>query len=163
MLKIVTGDLLRATEKYLCHQCNCITTRSKHLAKTVFTALPYANIYSERKEPSKPGTIIIKGDGKSERQVVNMLGQYYPGSKYPNSNKDGCKARFNNFKSCLEKMKKLEGDFAFPWRIGCGAAGGDWDLYLGAIREFEQGIAGNVTIYKLGATKPLKSKQQKLF
>jgi hypothetical protein len=41
------------------------------------------------------------------------------------------------------------GSFAFPWRIGCGAAGGDWVRYLKAIRAFSEMIDGDVTVYKL--------------
>jgi hypothetical protein len=78
-----------------------------------------------------------------------MLGQYYPGCKYPTSKKDGKPARLAYFESCLKQMKALDGDFAFPWRIGCGAAGGDWDLYLELIEKFSNEIDGEVRIYKL--------------
>lgn len=149
MFKIKTGDLLQATETYLCHQCNCVTNRSKYLSKAVFTTFPYADIYSRRIKPNKPGDVIIKGDGKAQRYVINMLGQYYPGCKYPNSKKDGANARLIYFKTCLEKMKILKGDFAFPCYIGCGAAGGTWNLYLETLKTFEETIKGDVAIYKL--------------
>jgi len=148
-MQIVTGDLLEAKEKYLCHQTNCVTNRSKHLAKSVFIRFPYADIYSARSTPSIPGSIIIRGDEQEQRFVIGMLGQYYPGKKYSSSKKDGKAARISYFTSCLEKMKSLKGDFAFPWRIGCGAAGGDWDLYLEQIEKFADIIAGEVRIYKL--------------
>ena len=144
----VSGDLLDATETYLCHQTNCVSRGSKHLAKSVFTRFPYADIYTARSTPSVPGSIIIRGD-EEQRLVIGMLGQYYPGSKYPNSKKDGRSSRVSYFTSCLEKMKSLEGDFAFPWRIGCGAAGGDWDLYHNLILKFSEKIDGKVCIYKL--------------
>ena len=105
MLKVIKGDLFDTKAKYLCHQCNCLTTKSAHLAYNVFKKYPYADVYSPRKETvlknaisepeiiwSKdiPGDIIIKGDGKDYRYVVALLGQYYPGrSRYPNSTLDG--------------------------------------------------------------------------
>jgi len=147
LLNIVEGNLLDATETYLCHQCNCVTRRSKHLSKTVFTQFPYADIYSARQKPAQPGTVDIKGNGTIQRYIINMLGQYYQGC--PNSIKDRPDARIGFFKSCLDKMKILQGDFAFPWRIGCGAAGGNWNDYLLLIQNFEKEIDGNVTIYKL--------------
>ena len=162
MFKIVEGDLLKAKETYLCHQCNCVTKRSKHLSKTVFTEFKYADIYSKRKDPSQPGTIVLCGDGQEKRYVINMLGQYYPGCKYPSSKKDGKLARISNFRNCLERMRALEGDFAFPWRIGCGAAGGDWKIYLDIIKEFEKEIKGSVVVYKLPTSKP-KTNQPSLF
>ena len=148
--KIIEGDLLSCEETYLCHQCNCVTNRSAHLAKSVFSSFPYADIYSPRTEPDKPGTIILRGDGNSQRYVIGMFGQYYPGRcKYPDGKKDGYPARQGYFQSCLSQMEKLTGSFAFPWRIGCGAAGGYWDDYLFDLREFEAEIEGDVTIYRL--------------
>jgi len=150
MFRIVEGDLLDCKETYLCHQCNCITNRSAHLAKSVFERFPYADIYTPRKDPDKPGTIIISGDDATQRFVINMLGQYYPGRcKYPSGKKDGYPARQSYFQSCLEQMEKLTGSFAFPWRIGCGAAGGYWEDYLFDLKEFEAEVEGDVAIYKL--------------
>jgi hypothetical protein len=94
MIEIVTGDLFDSKEKYLCHQCNCVTNKAAHLAQSVFEHYPYADIYSARTEPSKPGTIEIRGNGQDQRYVIALLGQYYPGkSKYPQSDLDGQWAR----------------------------------------------------------------------
>lgn len=147
-LVVVNGDLLKSTETYLCHQCNCISQRSAHLSSAVFAEFPYSNVYSGRTIPDTPGTIKIKGNGKDQRYVVNMFGQYYPGKKYPNSRKDGREQRAKFFESCLIEMSKLGGSFAFPWRIGCGAAGGDWDRYLNMLHNFSKDVE-SVTVYKL--------------
>ena len=148
-LKIIRGDLLKAHETYLCHQCNCISQRSAHLSHAVFQSFPHADVYSGREIPDKPGTIKIRGNNTDQRYVINMFGQYYPGKKYPNSKKDGREKRAEFFNLCLNQMNDLQGDFAFPWRIGCGAAGGDWDRYLNMLRNFADDIEGNVTIYRL--------------
>lgn len=154
MLKIVTGDLFDAEETYLCHQCNCVTNRAAHLAKAVFQKFPYSDVYTNRVIHNKPGTIAVKGDGGNQRFVVGLFGQYYPGySKYPTSERDRYQARLSYFKSCLEYLKELKGSFAFPWRIGCGAAGGDWIQYLKAIRNFEKSIEGTVIVYRLPGVK----------
>ena len=159
MFSVVTGDLMLAKEMYICHQCNCVTNRSAHLAYAMFKHYPHADIYTRRKTPSQPGTIKICGDGIKERFVIGMLGQYYPGCKYPNSKKDGRKQREGFFDSCLIKMVELcegtgGGDFAFPWRIGCGAAGGNWDNYLEKLKLFEQSIDYDVIIYRLPSMSP---------
>ena len=154
MFKVIEGDLFDATETYLCHQCNCVTKRAAHLAKAVFTKFPYADIYSPRKGMDKAGTVIIKGNGKDQRFVVNMLGQFYPGvAQYPTGKVDGFKARLHYFWCCLQEMTLLEGDFAFPYMMGCGAAGGDWSRYHDGLKWFESQIDGNVTIYKLPGAK----------
>lgn len=155
MIKTIRGDLMKATETYLCHQCNCVTNRSAHLAKSVFKNFPYADVYTHRKQHSKPGSIELRGDGKEQRFVVALFGQYYPGvTKYPNSPKDGWNARFKYFTQALEELKKLpEGSFAFPWRIGCGAAGGKWEHYYEAIKGFSESINSDVVIYRLDKPK----------
>jgi O-acetyl-ADP-ribose deacetylase (regulator of RNase III) len=154
-VEIITGDIFDSTEKYLCHQCNCLTKRAAHLSKDVFTKYPYADIYAARKEQDPPGTIIIRGDGQQNRFIVNMLGQVYPGSpRYPDSKLDGYKARQRYFHLCLMALAKIPNleSVAFPWKIGCGAAGGDWKYYQGTIKNFATYVAEKqgtkVVIYK---------------
>ena len=139
MLEIVTGDIFEAKEKYLCHQTNCVTKKAAHLSKDVFEKYPYADIYTARTEPDKPGHIIIRGNGLDQRYVVNVLGQYYPGHpKYPLSTLDGKRVREKYFYHALIRLAQVNNleSVAFPWRIGCGAAGGNWEHYLGIITNF---------------------------
>lgn len=139
MIEIITGDLFEATEKYLVHQCNCVTNKAAHLAFDLFEKFPYADVYSARTEPDQPGRIIIRGDGKEQRYVVAILGQYYPGRpRYPKSSLDGIPAREKYFYHGLLRLSKVPDleSVAFPWRIGCGAAGGDWEHYLEMITNF---------------------------
>lgn len=139
MIEIVTGDLFDSKEKYLCHQCNCVTNRAAHLSKNVFARFPYADIYAGRTNPNQPGTIEIRGNGQDQRYVVNLLSQYFPGSpKYPTSAKDGTLVREKYFHQCLLRLAKVDSleSIAFPWKIGCGAAGGAWCHYLGTLTNF---------------------------
>ncbi len=141
MIEIVTGDLFEATEKYLVHQCNCVTNKAAHLAFDVFEKYPYADIYTARTQPDQPGHLIIRGNGKDQRYVAAILGQYYPGRpRYPKSSLDGIPAREKYFYHGLLRLAQVPDleSVAFPWRIGCGAAGGDWDRYLGKITNFAQ-------------------------
>lgn len=155
MIEIITGDIFDAKEKYICHQTNCITKRSAHLAKDIFNKYPYADIYSGRIEPDKPGTIIVRGNGVDQRYVINLLGQYYPGKpKYPNSSLDGVQVRERYFHQCLLRVAQINDleSVAFPWRIACGAAGGTWAHYLGTITNFanyvEEKYGVKVAIYR---------------
>ena len=154
MIEIVTGDIFEATEKYLVHQCNCVTNKAAHLAADVFEKFPHSDIYTGRVDPDQAGQIIIRGNGKDQRYVVAILGQYYPGrSRYPKSSLDGIPVREKYFYRGLLRLAKVEDleSVAFPWRIGCGAAGGDWERYLGTITNFanfvgEKGV--KVKIYR---------------
>jgi hypothetical protein len=139
MIEIITGDIFDSKEKYLIHQTNCVTNRAAHLAKDVFEKYPYADIYAARTEPSKPGRIEIRGNGEDQRYIINLLGQYYPGRpKYPDSKLDGTLAREKYFHQCLLRVAKifpLE-SIACPWKLACGAAGGDWNHYLVTLTNF---------------------------
>lgn len=152
---VVQGDLFLAGERFLCHQCNCKTTRAAHLAADVFRRFPYADIYKERTsndDPSlrTPGNIVVRGDGPA-RKIIAMLGQVFPGKpKFPSSDLDGFASRRGYFRSALDKMALLDhgSSFAFPWGIGCGAAGGCWPDYLEMIEDFARKTGLDVKIYR---------------
>ncbi len=159
-LKIIDGNLFDATEQYLCHQCNCITTKAAHLAAAMFARFPEADVYSPRQSsptrgtPSideQPGMIAIRG------RVIALFGQYYPSfPRYPDSKRDGYAAREGYFKQCLQRITGIPGlkSIAFPFQIGCGAAGGDWAKYRHMIREFaEDNPTVKVRVYRLPGAK----------
>lgn len=79
-LIIVNGSILDSDAKYICHQCNCVTTNSKGLAESIFNKWPWANTYINRSNPSIVGTIDIMKNPDNNQYVVNMYAQYYPGS-----------------------------------------------------------------------------------
>ena len=158
---LIEGDLLDSDAKYIAHQCNCITHLASNLAHAVFERFPYANIYAKREgydikqlplPGEESGNIVICGDGKEERYVINMLAQLYPGSpKYPDSVKDGFLARQRYFKDCLIKIIKIKDleSIAFPFRIGCGLAGGSWNIYEKLIDIFAKKAKADVFVYRL--------------
>lgn len=157
-LEIIHGSLFDSDVQYIAHQCNCVTTVGAHLSKEVFRKYPYADIYSCRTKTDwkdskdKPGTIIIKGNGADQRYVINILAQVFPGKpKFPESKTDGYEARQKYFRKCLIAILHIPNlnSIAFPWKIGCGAAGGDWDIYYKMIEGFSSYISGRVVICKL--------------
>ncbi len=153
-LSVIEGDLFEAEEQYICHQCNCVTSRAAHLAAAVFAKYPDADIYSPRKlcetlpkEDEQPGMIAIRG------RVIALFGQYYPSfPRYPDGKRDGSAAREAYFKQCLQRVSEIPDlkSIAFPFQIGCGAAGGDWHKYRRMIREFaESNPKIKIRIYKM--------------
>lgn len=146
---IVEGDLTTAKEKYIAHQCNCITKYAKGIAKTIFDKFPYSNIYTEREKygATIPGKIIICGDGKQKRFIINMMGQVSPGKpKFPETNEK----RAEYFKECLDEITKIKNltSIAFPYNIGCGLAKGNWPIYQKMIEEFAATVKVPVVLYK---------------
>lgn len=156
MIKIITGDLLNATEKYILHQTNCVSNDgSAGIAKLIFDKYPYANCYLDRTNFSKPGTIDVRGDGLDQRYIINLHGQVYPGrAKYPLSTLDGLSVREKYFHSGLLRVAKIDNleSIALPWKVGCGIANGDWNHYLVTLTNFatyvEEQQGAMVRIYR---------------
>jgi len=155
MFTVIDSDILDATEDYICHQTNCVTTgRAAGIARTIFHTYPHSDVYKTREKPDKPGTIsICNGQPRGFRRVINMHAQYYPGAPhYGTDIRDDDEIRLHYFRMCLLRMTQelsINTSFAFPWGIGCGIARGDWGVYITVLKNFEKFIKGDVTIYKL--------------
>ena len=150
-LKIINGDLLKATEQYIVHQCNCITTTSAGIANYINKKYPWADVYTKRKKPDIPGTIKICSSPLGNKHVICMFSQYFPGkAKNKLTEKDNIADRSKWFTSCLDKIAKQLPDvktFAFPYKIGCGLAGGNWALYMNYLENFANFYNRDVILY----------------
>lgn len=141
------GDLLQANEQYIVHQCNCVTKKAKGLAAAIFEQFPYSNCYVSRTQNDIPGTIKIFGNGKNERYIINLFGQFTGGK--PKA-KDSKEMRLQYFHSCLKAISEIPNlqSIAFPFHIGCGLAGGDWSEYQSALEQFAKNVHIPIVIYK---------------
>lgn len=156
----VIGDILDAPEDAIMQQCNCVTISPKGLSKAIFDKWDYANDYRGRKISNRPegGTISIKRptneqDGKI---IVNMFAQYYPSP--PRFVNDSTVHRLRWFESCLKQIEdqliktnhNSISSIAFPYKIGCGLAGGDWKMYEVMMKNFAtRNPTVKVVMYKL--------------
>ena len=144
MIKQIDDDILVAKEQYICHQCNCVSTNSAGLANLLFHKWPQANTYKDRTNPNTPGTISIHSINDNQ-YIVNMYAQYYPG--FPNISDSSIK-REKYFLDCLQSIISLKPtSIAFPHKIGCGLAGGNWERYYQMINSIDNSI--NIVIYKI--------------
>lgn len=161
MVEIIQGDILEAKEKYIAHQCNAVSNQAGGLAYYIFKKFPYSDIYSERPYPFKvsrshfPGNIILKGNGEDQRFIINAIAQYYPGKPVNDIHiLDGKKIREGYFRMCLSKISNIDNleSIAFPFGMGCGLAGGDWDTYYNMIDLFSSSVNklknAKVVLYK---------------
>jgi hypothetical protein len=144
MLKIIDGNLLNATEDYICHQCNCKGVAGG-LAATMFEEHPYA-----APTGGVEGTVQIHHPDNGPA-IVNMFAQSNPGPPSKPGDGDSAASRLYWFKLCLNQMFRADADasYAFPYKVGCGIGGGDWGSYIDVIRRFETFIKGDVTLYHL--------------
>ena len=139
-VQIVTGDLLEAEAEYIVHQTNCVTDgRAAGLAAAIFDKYPWADIYSNRTEYGEPGTISTHNVDPSQGYptVINLNGQFFPGRPRHLGGFDSAKDRLSYFHSGLLSIGDLDPkSVAFPYKIGCGLAGGDWPAYLKMLNDF---------------------------
>ena len=150
-VQIIENDILSANHnEIIVHQTNCLTTNSKGLAKHIFDLYPHSNVYSSGCERI-PGKIIVMCNEKNPT-IVNLFGQHKPG-------------KFNNYETKVNREEwfnqglaelliylnenNLNNKVIFPYKIGCGLAGGNWDNYYKMICDFNEVYSGEVVIYKI--------------
>lgn len=167
----IFGDLLSAPpEIFLAHQCNCVGRGpAAGIAAAVFAAYPSADVYIERKtegrQREKPGTFSFHD------RIINLYAQPLPGKpaeekpqkeggwhqSVPGAAGDTRAARLLWFRECLQQIpaglpESTEDGarigVAFPARIGCGLAQGEWAAYRREIWSFaSENTALKVIIY----------------
>jgi hypothetical protein len=156
MLYEVSGDLVR-DKKYqvFCHQTNCKGVMGAGIALQIKLSYPEVSIQNKaycdtQKEDSNKllGTnlYVRTSDG---RTCVNIYAQDH----YRN---DGTrKTDYTAFKSCLirlmNKLSVSDPDIkvGFPYGIGCGLGGGDWEIIRGLLQSFSDSVKQDVYIVKL--------------
>jgi len=144
-LHLINDDIFVTGAKYIAHQTNCISNSAAGLAQKVFEKYPYANTYINRVEKAVPGTIDVFGDGIFYRNIINMNAQYYPGESILDT-EDTESNRKIWFHQCLLKISEIENlqSIAFPYKIGCNLAGGNWDWYQRKLEKFSEYIEKKV-------------------
>jgi len=144
---VFDADLLESDAQVIAQQCNCKSKNAKGLSHSIAKQFPHADVYSNRKEDSTPGTIKISGNRKrGERFVCAMFAQKYPGKPRKG---DTATQRQKWFQKCLDRLGRTKSlkSVAFPYKIGCGLAGGDWDVYYGLLTKWaEENSSIEVTI-----------------
>lgn len=146
-LFVVKGNLLQATEQFIAHQCNCMTPGATGVAKQIFAKHPLANVYKGRKRTDK-STHDKCGTLKVRSNIIAMFAQYLPGKGKPSANQ--AMKRLAWFKQCLKELTKLNiQSVAMPYKIGCGAAGGDWPSYKRTLERFAIASKIKVVLYRI--------------
>jgi hypothetical protein len=164
------GDLLRSDASWIVHQGNCLTTRSHGLSRTIAAKHKWADVYSDRNrqvgasnlavwaDRSEPGTVEIRRDptGACKYGVIMLMGQWScgkPGRYYTHLGvSDTHKDRVRWFREALEiaidQVSPDDRRIDFPYRIGCGLAGGNWSVYHEMIKDWAAKHGKDVTIWR---------------
>ncbi len=141
-MKIIKGNLLEYFENgdfdVIIHGCNCFHCMSAGIAKQISLQYPLAfevdlkeSKFGDRFKLGTYTQLQISSLGKT-RYIVNAYTQFLPGggtSEYPACDYDAIR---NVFKQIYFNFKDKR--IGYPM-IGCGIAGGDWNIVSAIIDE----------------------------
>lgn len=162
-MEIIIGNLLEAKEDYIVQQNCCIACRPHGLSADIAKKFPSANPYKLLIPMKKGGNTATESTRYTpgtckifENHVVCLFGQYSMGKpgKYESFGvPDTAKDRLAYFKQALDDMASQipnNASIGFPYKIGCGLAGGKWCDYIEIIENFSiQHPEYKIVIYKL--------------
>jgi len=126
MIEQIYGDLLSSDMQVIAHGCNCFHTMSAGIAKEIKIKYPQAfaadkaTIYGDI---NKLGTYSRATITEIPLDIINCYTQH----------KFGTDKVHVDYDAIIKVMTKIKNDYSpairigFP-RIGCGLAGGDWDI-----------------------------------
>lgn len=134
------SDITEGMHQVIAQQTNCcFNIEPKGLSETL-SQIYNVNFYASRTTTVRPGTVDIKYIGKNTegkpRWCIGLNAQRYPGKA--NSTDDTANSRLRWFQVCLDRIQTFRNlkNIAFPYKIGCGLAGGDWSKYKKLLEEF---------------------------
>lgn len=139
-IKYIEGDILTAKTDAILQQVNCRGVMGAGLAKQIRTKYPYVyNRYLSlcNEHVTKPyfllGRIQVITPPSCEYDVptiVNLFAQDRYG-------RDRQYTDYDAMRECFRRVnERFAGDsVAIPYGIGCGLAGGDWDIVLNMIEK----------------------------
>jgi O-acetyl-ADP-ribose deacetylase (regulator of RNase III) len=156
MIKILEGNILDADETIICQQVNCKGVMGSGLAKQIRNKYP--NVYTDYKLFCKTvknplgqvNSVVVQDKEKGLNHIImNIFGQdgYGRDRRYTDYNalEMGLQSIYNEVTT---EGKFLYGkSIAIPYNLGCGLAGGDWNVVCKIIEDVFNDY--NVTIYKL--------------
>ena len=139
MVEIVNNsNLLDVKSGIICHQVNCIGAMGAGLALQIKNKWPV--VFKNYKDDcntfaSNPSKLMgrVQDTMVSPNLVVaNCFGKVVPGRNKKMTD-------YKAWDEIIDKLNDLSNYFSldlhFPWKVGCGLAGGDWNVMLGKIRE----------------------------
>lgn len=129
MINYIKGNLLDSDCNFICHQVNCQGKMASGVAGQIRKRWPEVYTNYERvvnsKMLGKVQILYIEDANIPFQCVVNMFAQEYYG--YNGDRYTGYDAFWNCLNELKSKMPK-GATVAFPYKIGCGLGGANWEI-----------------------------------
>ena len=164
MVEIIEDNLLESGCTFICHQVNAQGIMGSGIAEQI--RKKWSDVYYDYRyfiehmlvnefiQDSKDILGLINFTRLHDAGVAQYVVNFYSQDNYMPRNI--CHTNYDAFRACCKRLKNLVSQhyvkeyctIGFPYKIGCGLAGGDWNIVYNIIEEeFKDGY--NVKIYKL--------------
>lgn len=149
------GNLFDSKADVLCHQVNLYGVMGGGIAAEVRERFPKINNiyeflcseYDSTKEELLGTVLYCKTDNTEKQFIANCFSQNIDSIDGCLTNYEAMRKCFNGVKAWMKKNNKKT--VAFPYKYGCGIAGGDWDIVESIISEVFEDRDLIVEIWKL--------------
>nr|WP_314459971.1 macro domain-containing protein [uncultured Clostridium sp.] len=160
MLKYYSGDIFTSDADIICHQVNCQGVFERGIAGQIKKMFPevektYRIITKQWQEQS--GQITSGLLGRVSAQPVELNGRWFLIANLYGQDNYGKNGVYTDYKALSQAVNEIR-DFvdvrgrlekvAFPYGIGCGNAGGDWDKVEEILNSCFSDYQGEVQIWK---------------
>ena len=135
-MQVINGNLLDIETGLICHQCNCMGKMEAGLAKSIAKKYPAVKADYEvhfARGGLRLGTVAYSvANRQNDLWVAHLCGQNSYGRE---------KKLYTDYNALAKCFKMLHTtvdtryDIYLPHGIGCGLAGGDWNIVEGLIEE----------------------------
>lgn len=160
MVQYCEGDIFNSEADIVCHQVNCQGVFGRGMAGQIKKMFPevektYKIITKQWQEQAggKSSGLLgrvsaqpVQKDGRWFL-IANLYGQDDYGKKGIYTDYKALEKAMDEIRQFVEARNKKE-IIAFPYKIGCGNAGGDWAVVEEMINRVFEDYAGEVQIWK---------------
>lgn len=129
-MQVIEKDILTVEDGIICHQVNVFGVMGAGLALKIKYKWP--NVFNKYKEYCQVankktllGSVLVV-DINDNLSVANIFSQYDFGRN------TGCHTDYDELDQCLRTLVSIAAELNkpiyLPYKLGCGLAGGDWDI-----------------------------------
>lgn len=150
-LVLIKQDLLKSDATVIMHQANCFNKMGAGIAKQIARKYPRALIADNNCSLSPKERLGWFSHSVSigEPTIVNLYGQYGYGSGV-HTEYDKLESAISNFLLFAKNSEVINLDkIGVPYKMGCGLAGGDWNIVKEILEKMSNKHNVDIYIYQL--------------
>lgn len=131
-MKMIDGDILDIDDGIIIHQANCMKLAGTGIALQIRNKFPefYRDLQNDK--PALGNVLLTFPATAPKLTIISIYSQLSVGRHTPQTN-------YESFAECLLKVAAFAAQkkkqVYIPYRIGCGAGGGNWDKVSALINE----------------------------